>query len=665
MRRVVQTLRLCALATLALAAPGVAEGPASTAADETAEPASRELSRLRRYVPLLQKKRLFASESASVEELEQLIASASEALVNGKRDEAEEALLSVIAEPRYAGLDSFPAYGTAELLLASILTENHALTSAQRIVDRILARGADKPAFGSAFRRGVDIALKRGDLDASATHLATFAQPSGDTASELAYLRGLAEFGAGPTKAAVQQLGSVTTHSRFYADAQYLLGAMAARDKRFAEAEKRFCSIAAAGKNARFPFFVDGQFFPVRDLSMLGLGRVAHETGRAEDAFYYYFQVPNDSPQVSEALFEAAWVSYEGRDHDTAIDSLDQLRARFPRSPRTAEAAVLRGYVHLARCEFAAAEKSLLAFERTFAPVLREADAVLDSPAARTELYGAMAARATSRGAAAQGSDDGEPRALLLSLLETDPEFARISSQLRALDAELARSGRVPDAMRLLAARLRGKERPSALPDDDEEAREAALRARFDAGEAAVVALEKELRALARAGADGGELRALREQRKRLDHALRALEKQRAAAHAPVAQSAERPGDSLEALLDQDALGVRAAQRRARALREKLEAARDARGSIVLSALRERLADELRRSRIGRVDAVMGAKRKIELEVESLSAGRFPAELRDTLRTQTLLRDDEEYWPFEGDDWPDEFEERYAEEEDE
>jgi hypothetical protein len=85
----------------------------------------------------------------------------------------------------------------------------------------------------------------------------------------------------------------------------------------------------------------------------------------------------------------------------------------------------------------------------------------------------------------------------------------------------------------------------------------------------------------------------------------------------------------------------------------------------VLSALRERLADELRRSRIGRVDAVMGAKRKIELEVESLSAGRFPAELRDTLRTQTLLRDDEEYWPFEGDDWPDEFEERYAEEEDE
>jgi TolA-binding protein len=658
---------MCALSTLAVPFPVVADAPASSGGAETAAAAPRELSQLRQYVPLLQKRRLFVDESASVEELELLIAGASEALVNGKREEAEEALLSVIAEPRYASLDSFPAYGTAELLLASILTENHALTSAQRIVDRILARGADQPAFGSAFRRGIDIALKRGDLDASATHLARFAQPTGDTASELAYLRGLASFSAGRSSEADQQLGKVTTNSRFYADAQYLLGAMAAREKRFAEAEKRFCSIAGAGKNARFPFFVDGRFFPVRDLSMLGLGRVAHETGRADDAFFYYFQVPNDSPQVSEALFEAAWASYEGRDHDTAIDSLDQLRARFPRSPRAAEAAVLRGYVHLARCEFAAAEKSLLSFEHTFAPVLREADAVLDSPAARTQLYGAMANQATRGSAAttARGSDDAEPRVLLLSLLETDPEFARISSQLRALDAELARSGRVPEAMRIVAARLRGKERPSALPDDAEPAREAALDARFEAGEAAVVALEKELRSLARAGADGEELRALRGQKKRLDIALQALQKQRASVHGPEAGAAELPGDTLEKLLEQDARNVREAQRRAHVLRGKLEAARDARGCIVLSALRERLADELRRSRIGRVDAVMGAKRKIELEVESLSAGRFPPELRDTLRTQGLLRDDEEYWPFEGDDWPDEFEERYTEEEDE
>ena len=31
--------------------------------------------------------------------------------------------------------------------------------------------------------------------------------------------------------------------------------------------------------------------------------------------------------------------------------------------------------------------------------------------------------------------------------------------------------------------------------------------------------------------------------------------------------------------------------------------------------------------------------------------------LRDPLRVQGLLADDEEYWPFEGEDWPDEFRE--------
>ena len=63
-----------------------------------------------------------------------------------------------------------------------------------------------------------------------------------------------------------------------------------------------------------------------------------------------------------------------------------------------------------------------------------------------------------------------------------------------------------------------------------------------------------------------------------------------------------------------------------------------------------------RRARIGRIDAVMGSKRRIEIQIESLAAGRFPPELMDPLHIQGLLRDDEEYWPFEGELWQDEME---------
>jgi hypothetical protein len=87
-----------------------------------------------------------------------------------------------------------------------------------------------------------------------------------------------------------------------------------------------------------------------------------------------------------------------------------------------------------------------------------------------------------------------------------------------------------------------------------------------------------------------------------------------------------------------------------------VEAANDA-AIHGLRRLRARVGGELRQARIGRIDAVMGSKRRVEIQVESLAAGRFPPELLDPLRIQGLLRDDEEYWPFEGELWEDEFDE--------
>jgi hypothetical protein len=94
-------------------------------------------------------------------------------------------------------------------------------------------------------------------------------------------------------------------------------------------------------------------------------------------------------------------------------------------------------------------------------------------------------------------------------------------------------------------------------------------------------------------------------------------------------------------------------------MRGKLEARADELALAALQNLEQRLAGWLGQARIGRIDAVMGSKRRIERQIESLAAGRIPRELQDPLRSRGLLADDEEYWPFEGEDWPDEHEERY------
>ena len=68
-----------------------------------------------------------------------------------------------------------------------------------------------------------------------------------------------------------------------------------------------------------------------------------------------------------------------------------------------------------------------------------------------------------------------------------------------------------------------------------------------------------------------------------------------------------------------------------------------------------RLSRLLRRARLGRIESVLGRKRALEVEVEAIQNGYLPQDALDSLDAGRFLKDNEEYWPFEGDDWPDEF----------
>ena len=69
----------------------------------------------------------------------------------------------------------------------------------------------------------------------------------------------------------------------------------------------------------------------------------------------------------------------------------------------------------------------------------------------------------------------------------------------------------------------------------------------------------------------------------------------------------------------------------------------------------QRLTRLIRRARAGRIETVLGKKRAVELEVEALSQGYLPQGAVDSLDAARYLRDDEEYWPFDGEDWEDEY----------
>jgi hypothetical protein len=358
-------------------------------------------------------------------------------------------------------------------------------------------------------------------------------------------------------------------------------------------------------------------------------------------------------------MFEAAYASYEGGEPETAIDLLDQLQARFPHASFSDEAAILRGYVALARCDFDKADRAFERFVGRYARVLAETRRLLSDPVRRRGLYATLLAAREGR------SETHAVRRELLALLHVDPELERLHVDIERLDAEAARNGRLSAELSALSERLR-KESPQAAAKQDEgnSADELAqageeLEAGFDAARA----LGEELDTLRAAGAADKQLAPFEKQlaalSRRLDDVSAALRREREKRLASESLEPATEQAELPALIAHDGREAARLPLRVQVMREQLLDAADALTLDALRSLETRLATWVGQARIGRIDAVMGSKRRIERQIESLAAGRMPAELRDPLRRRGLLADDEEYWPFEGEDWPDEHEERY------
>jgi len=614
---------------------------------------------LDKYFEAMSKSRLLATETGSADALRELAARGEQLYLDGRHADALVVLVEVVDSPRFADYRELPEAMAAEHMLAATHVQLGSYRTALKYLDRALARGSESPYFAPSVALYADAALALSDAERSAIALAPHvkgAEPA--LQSEVYYLRGRARYDKAELDKAIPFFSAVHPRSRFYGSAQYMLGVIASRMRQLREAESRFCRVAKAGTGSKYSFFVDGRFFEVQDLARLGLGRVAHETYRRDDAFYYYFQVPQDSPRLPEALFESAYSSYEGDEPDTALDLLDQLQVRYPEAPLSDEASILRGYVALARCDFDKANAQLQRFVKHYSPVHAESKRLLGSAARRQALHEELvAARSGQR-------PEHTVRRELVTLLQVDPELYRVYDEIAKLDAEAARSGRVSIELDVLQARLEGSERPHAAESNaGAEAEHQKLAHELREAEAAARAIGEQLDTLRAAGVPEGELKPIEqivaEQSKHIGALKQRARAARKAAQADVDDDPALAADSLPKLIGHDVRQTSKLPADVDDVRSKLEARADELAVGALAQLEQRLARWLGQARIGRIDAVMGSKRRIERQIESLAAGRMPRELQDPLRTRGLLADDEEYWPFEGEDWPDEHEERY------
>ena len=111
---------------------------------------------------------------------------------------------------------------------------------------------------------------------------------------------------------------NVDRQSRFFAAALYFRGLAHARKGHFAAARASLCEIVEQADQDRFTFFIDGRYYAIKDLAYLALGRIAHEQGKYDDSYYFYFRVPEDSDRLPDALFEASWSMFQKQEYEAA-----------------------------------------------------------------------------------------------------------------------------------------------------------------------------------------------------------------------------------------------------------------------------------------------------------------------------------------------------------
>ena len=676
------------VASVAHGAPKLAPTPAPAGKAGADQPAASDP--IARYFTELEAMKLIDAESGNLETLRKELGAAEQLLRDGAYVNAAVALFLIVKSPRYTAFTDFVEFQNAEYDLGVSLARAGSYGAALDALEVVLRRGPGAPYWGPAHRRVVDIALETRDhagilarLEAADAKTADPIPPS--AAGERSYLRGRAAYDAGKLADAEGELVLVSKQSRLYSSAVYLRGVIRARQNKYRDSAEAMCEIAATEDTDKFTFVVDERYFTIKDLARLGLGRIAHEQGEYDDAYYHYFQIPDDSAYLPDALFEASWSMYQKRELATARDLVQEFLKTFPTSPLWPEASLLAGYVELADCKFDTSQKWYDDLTAKLQPIVDEIDKVRKDPELRRQLLATAITRfheikdtgeiagkkpvkaapetppGTSPGAS-PGTPPGTSFDELVALLRLDPRFLRLSDAITGMHEQATTAPTVVRQWQHLAGEINEKKVGAISTGKTIEQEQLAdANAVVEDLRRLVAQIRAQRSELARARRDG-QIAAgdASDEEARLDKLLaraqaaehRAVTAADHAAEATTTQAA--PG--LRPLIQGDIADARRLDQAAHALYDKLEQAGD---RLAQQAIEKLYADTRRvldKAKLGKVDAIIGQKRKLDIEVQDLAAGRFPEELIGKLWNASMIGDDEEFWPWQGEYWADEYE---------
>lgn len=198
----------------------------------------------------------------------------------------------------------------------------------------------------------------------------------------LYFRRGEVRYRDGNFIEAAREFNRVRSNSSFYNRSRYMLALSLVEANQLEKAEHVFAALAETSSDA-------GVTNKSRVNALMGKARVLYQRKMFADAIDAYREIPRDTEQWHDALFESTWALLQDGRFRSALSNFHSLHSPFYDDFYQPESVLLRSIVYHYICRYDEMETTLSLFDRVYGPVQRSLRNTLlsTSPSSAISLY--------------------------------------------------------------------------------------------------------------------------------------------------------------------------------------------------------------------------------------------------------------------------------------
>jgi tetratricopeptide (TPR) repeat protein len=276
----------------------------------------------------------------------------------------------------YEGSDNKSDKRKAEWGLAQSLQKLGLYYSASKYYSLIVRRGRteDNPFFRSALE---ELGTINSKLSLGRSHIVQLFKTDirlsdvpGPARGFYFYYKGVEAFGARSLENAEKYFGMVPSGSPYQLGAMFHEGVISNLKGRHSRSIAMFEKVLAGTRDK-------SEYRELQEMALMNIARVNYEIKRFPEAISYYGQIPRDSDNWLDAIWEASWAFFFMEKFNNTLGNIHTIHSPFFENRFYPEAYILQAITFLRMCRYDQVKESMRRFKERYQPVYGDVKGML------------------------------------------------------------------------------------------------------------------------------------------------------------------------------------------------------------------------------------------------------------------------------------------------